>query len=114
MQTSQEGPELLAQLEEDAQLPGEQAAWTPVYSAASEAVKKQAGGLRSLVWPGAVCGSREGVWTCTYVGWGIKNAPFIPLPPPPVATEFDWAAVETQELELKPVPPPEEDEDMDD
>ncbi|GLI63341.1 hypothetical protein VaNZ11_006263 [Volvox africanus] len=110
----EEGPELLASLEEDAQLPGEQAAWIPLYSSASEAVKKQAGGLRSLVWPGAVCGGREGVWTCSYVGWGIKNAPFVPLPPPPVAAEFDWGQVETQELELKPVPPPEEEEEAED
>ncbi|GLC46426.1 putative splicing factor, arginine/serine-rich 4 [Pleodorina starrii] len=110
----EEGPDLLASLEEDAQLPGEQAAWTPLYSSSSEAVKKQAGGLRSLVWPGAVCGGREGVWTCVYVGWGVKNAPFVPLPPPPVAAEFDWAAVETQELELKPVPPPEDEEEAED
>ncbi|GFR44664.1 hypothetical protein Agub_g5954 [Astrephomene gubernaculifera] len=107
----EEGPELLASLEDDAQLPGEQPAWTPLYSSASEAVKKQAGGLRSLVWPGAVCGAREAEWTCCYVGWGMKNAPFVPLPPPPVAAEFDWGAVETQELELKPETPPPEEED---
>ncbi|KXZ46194.1 hypothetical protein GPECTOR_46g263 [Gonium pectorale] len=109
----EEGPELLAALEEDAQLPGEQPAWTPLYSSATEAVKRQAGGLRSLVWPGAVCGGREGQWTCVYVGWGIKNAPFVPLPPPPVAAEFQWSAVETQELELKPAPPPPEEEEED-
>ncbi|KAG2444989.1 hypothetical protein HYH02_008859 [Chlamydomonas schloesseri] len=106
----EEGPDLLAALEEDAQLPGEQAAWTPVYSSASEAVKTQAGGLRSLVWPGAVCGGRGNDWTCVYVGWGVKNAPFVPLPPPPVAQEFAWGEVETQELELKPAPPPPEEE----
>ncbi len=149
----EEGPELLASLEEDAQLANEQAAWTPVYrcggrwgvagmpkcraaepgtwgrggrrltgcgaavcrdpprSSSSEAVKKQAGGLRSLVWPGAVCGGRGADWTCVYVGWGVKNAAFVPLPPPPVAVEFDAAAVETQELDLKPAPPPAEEEE---
>ncbi|KAG2495962.1 hypothetical protein HYH03_005892 [Edaphochlamys debaryana] len=106
----EEGPDMLAALEDDAQLPNEQAAWTPVYSSATETVKKQAGGLRSLVWPGAVCGARDQEWTCVYVGWGIKNAPFVPLPPPPVATEYAWAEVETKELEPKPEPPPEEEQ----
>ncbi len=56
-------------------------------------VVPQAGGLRSLVWPGAVCGARGGDWTCCYVGWGVKNAPFVPVPPPPVTAEFDQSQV---------------------
>lgn len=45
------------------------------------------------MWPGAVCGARGGDWTCCYVGWGVKNAPFVPVPPPPVTAEFDQSQV---------------------
>lgn len=45
-----------------------------------------------------------------YVGWGLKNAPFVPLPPPPVAKEYDQALVESLELPPKPAPPPAEGE----
>jgi hypothetical protein len=108
----EEGPELLGGVEEDAQLPGEVPAWSPLVSSSSEAVKTQAGGLRSLVWPGAFCGARGKDWTNVYVGWGVKNAPFVPMPPPPVSAEFDLGATETLELTLKPAPPaPEADEE---
>lgn len=91
----------MAGVEEDAPLAAGQGpagaeevpAWSPLVSSASEAVKTQAGGLRSLVWPGAFCGARGADWTNVYVGWGVKNAPFVPAPPPPVATEFDQAQV---------------------
>jgi len=28
-------------------------------------------------------------FTNVYVGWGVKTGPFLPLPPPPVAQEYD-------------------------
>ena len=107
----EEGPDLLGGVEDDAQLPGEVHAWSPLVSSSSEAVKTQAGGLRSLVWPGAFCGARAKDWTNVYVGWGIKNAPFVPMPPPPVSAEFDLGATETLELTLKPAPPAPEGEE---
>eukprot|EP00967_Tisochrysis_lutea_P025810 scaffold29779_cov19-Tisochrysis_lutea.AAC.2 len=69
------------------------------------------GGLRSNLWPGAyVCG-KDKQSASMYVGWGIKNAPFVPLPPPDVAQEFDQALVESLELPPKPEPEPEEKEE---
>jgi len=49
-----------------------------------------------------------------YVGWGIKNAPFVPLPPPDIAQEFDQALIESLELPPKPEPEPEEKEEGED
>lgn len=107
----EEGPEILGAVEEDAQLPGEVAAWGPLLSSSSEAVKNQVGGLRSIVWPGAFVAAKGAVAASIYVGWGVKNAPFVPVPPPPVTKEFDFGAVETQELPPKPAPPPPEGEE---
>lgn len=41
-------------------------------------------GLRSNQWPGASCACLGSRFTNIYVGWGLKNAAFVPLPPPPV------------------------------
>lgn len=62
-------------------------------------------GLRSNQWPGAFCACQGARFTNIYVGWGAKNAAFVPLPPPPVATEYSTALVESRELPLKPAPP---------
>lgn len=40
--------------------------------------------MRSNLWPGAVCACQGPRFTNVYVGWGLKNAPFLPMPPPPV------------------------------
>lgn len=68
----------------------------------------QVAGLRSNLWPGAYCACQDTHFTNIYVGWGVKNAPFVPLPPPPVAKEYDAALVESVELPPKPAPPTEE------
>lgn len=65
----------------------------------------QVAGLRSNQWPGAVCACQPTPdgrikFANMYVGWGIKNAPYVPLPPPPVAKEYDAALVESAELPL--------------
>lgn len=65
----------------------------------------QVAGLRSNQWPGAVCACQPTPdgrikFANIYVGWGIKNAPYVPLPPPPVAKEYDAALVESAELPL--------------
>lgn len=67
----------------------------------------QIAGLRSNLWPGAACACQslpEGKikFANIYVGWGVKNAPFVPLPPPPVSKEYDAALVESSELPLPP------------
>lgn len=68
-------------------------------------------GLRSNLWPGAFVAAKEKQSACVYVGWGVKNAAFVPLPPPPVAQEYDLGLVETVELPPKPMPPPAEGEE---
>ena len=45
--------------------------------------------MRSNLWPGAAAVASGPAFTNVYVGWGIKTAPFLPLPPPPVAQEYD-------------------------
>ncbi len=71
----------------------------------------QVAGLRSNLWPGAVCAAQGARFTNIYVGWGTKNAPFVPMPPPPVATEFDQMLVESKELPPKPKPQAEEQQE---
>lgn len=112
----EEGPGPLEALENDKPLPGEVSAWTPLLSSSSEAVKNQVAGLRSNLWPGAsvavkVVQAKLVHFASVYVGWGLKNEVFVPLPPPPVAKEFDQALVESQELPPKPAPPPAEGEE---
>mmetsp|Transcript_11182 Transcript_11182/g.20236 ORF Transcript_11182/g.20236 Transcript_11182/m.20236 type:complete len:450 (-) Transcript_11182:338-1687(-) len=107
----EEGPERLAVLEEDAQIPGqggEMSTWVPLYSSTNENVKNQVSGLRSIMWPGAYLVAKGATFASVYVGRGLKSsvyAPFVPLPPPPIATEFKWDLVETPELPVKPPPP---------
>ncbi len=86
-------------------------AWTGLVSSCLEDVKFQVGGLRSNLWPGAFAVAKDKAFANIYVGWGQKNAAFTPLPPPPVAKEFDLGLVETTELPKKPVPPPPEGEE---
>lgn len=64
----------------------------------------QVAGLRSNLWPGAFCACQGSRFTNLYVGWGIKNTLFVPLPPPPVSKEYDAALVESAELPLKAAP----------
>lgn len=104
---AEEDPGALAALEADAEVDGG-AAWTSLYSSTSEQVKHQVGGLRSNLWPGAYCVAQGARFSNVYVGWGIKNAPFIPLPPPPVSKEFDAGLVESSELPPKPTAAAEE------
>lgn len=37
-----------------------------------------------------------------YVGWGLKNAPYVPMPPPPVTEEY--AQDQMASLDLPPKP----------
>jgi hypothetical protein len=76
---------------------------------ASPHPRPQVAGLRSNLWPGAACACQGHRFTNIYVGWGVKAAPYVPLPPPPVAKEYDAALVESSELPPKPAPPAEEE-----
>jgi hypothetical protein len=73
----------------------------------------QIAGVRSNLWPGAFCAIQGTRFTNIYVGWGIKNAPFLPLPPPPVAQEYDQTMVESVELPPKYKPEAEAEPDAD-
>ena len=91
----EEGPEPLASLENDAKLldgsanPDDGAAgWYGLSSSSSEAVKFQVGGVRSNLWPEAFCAAKGQQFTNIYVGWAIKNAPFVPLQSP-----SSWSAI---------------------
>ena len=46
-------------------------------------------GVRSNLWPGAAAVAFAGAFTNVYVGWAVKTERFLPLPPPPVAQEYD-------------------------
>eukprot|EP00798_Chlamydomonas_sp_ICE-L_P017545 gene17545-23866_t len=109
------GPEPLAPLEKDVSLPDggnpPAVAWTPLASSSSENIKKQVGGLRSNLWPGAYMACKDKAFSNMYVGWGIKTGPFVPLPPPSMAKEWGQELVEQVELPPKPAPPGAEDEE---
>lgn len=49
----------------------------------------QVAGVRSNLWQGAAAVASGAAFTNVYVGWGIKTERFLPLPPPPVAQEYD-------------------------
>ncbi|KAF5843246.1 radial spokehead-like protein [Dunaliella salina] len=107
----EEGPEPLTSVEDDTPIADGSPAWTPLYSSSNEGVKYQVGGLRSNLWPGAYVSGKDKQSASIYVGWGIKNAPFVPLPPPDIAQEFDQALVESLELPPKPEEPEEKEEE---
>lgn len=106
----EEGPEMLVTLDADTPV-ADDVAWSPLYSSSNENVKNQVAGVRSNLWPGAVCAAQGTQFASMYIGWGIKNAPFLPMPPPPVAEEYDQIVLESQELPPKPAPPPVEGEE---
>ena len=85
-------------------VPGEEggAPWSVVTSSMVPGVKFKVGGVKSLLWPGAAAVALGNTFANVYVGYGIKNAPFVPVPPPPVAAEFDAALVESSELPTRP------------
>ena len=49
----------------------------------------QVAGVRSNLWPGAAAVAFGAAFTNVYVGWAVKTERFLPLPPPPVAQEYD-------------------------
>lgn len=49
----------------------------------------QVAGVRSNLWQGAAAVASGAAFTNVYVGWGVKTQAFLPLPPPPVAQEYD-------------------------
>ena len=68
-------------------------------------------GVRSLVWPGAFVAYAAGAFSNCYVGYGFKNAPFVPAPPPAVSAEYEGLLQESTELPLRPDEPPAEEDD---
>lgn len=104
--------QVLASVSEDAQVFGSRA-WTMLASSCSKQTKGQALGLRSNLWPGAATLTHGKEFMNVYVGWAVKHAPYVPLPPAPVASEFDQGQVASVDMAPKPdpdaAPPPEED-----
>ena len=106
-----EGGQVLAPISEDAKVGG-RVAWTPVFSSASKYTKGQVLGVRSVVWPGATAVTSDKTAANVYVGWGIKRAPYVPLPPPPIAQEYDQSQLVSVDYAPKAdadAPPPAEE-----
>lgn len=107
-----EGGQVLAPVNEDARVRGAPA-WTAVLSSCSRHAKGQVLAVRSVLWPGATAVTHRGDFANVYVGWGVKTAPFVPLPPMPVAAEYDDALVASVDMPVKAdpdaAPPPEEE-----
>ncbi|KAK9832258.1 hypothetical protein WJX74_004503 [Apatococcus lobatus] len=105
---AEEGPGALATLDKDASVEGGPA-WGILRSSINPAVKHQVAGVRSNLWPGAYAVARGGVFASLYIGWGVKHAPFVPMPPPVPAEEYAQELLESVELPPKPQPPPVEE-----
>jgi radial spoke head protein 4/6 len=98
-----EGGQVLAPVSGDAKVAGG-AAWAPIFSSASRATKGQVAGVRSAAWPGAAAVTAGALVANVYVGWGLKAGAYVPLPPPPVAREFDQAQLASVDLPVKADP----------
>jgi len=98
-------PPLLTTIDQDAEVNGG-AAWTTVISSQIPGVKYKVAAAKSNLWPGAAAVATGASFSNIYVGYGLKSTPFVPLPPPPVAVEYDASLVESTEL-----PPRVEDEE---
>ncbi len=85
-------------------------AWSPLTSSSSVSTKDQVAGVRSNLWPGAVCAAQGRHFASIYVGWGLKSPQFAPAPPPAPAPHWPEALLERTDLPPKPAPPEEEDE----
>lgn len=98
-----EGGQVLALIADDGRAGGG-AAWTAVRSSASAASKGQVLGVRSVRWPGALAVTHGRDAFSVYVGWALKSGAFVPLPPPPIAEEFDQAQLVAVDLPVKADP----------
>ncbi len=79
-----------------------QPAWTSCTSSNVVGVKNQTVAIKSMVWPGAFAVYQPGPkFSNCYVGYGIKNAPYVPAPPPAVMTEAEEIPKESDALPPK-------------
>jgi len=101
-------PALLSTVDADAELSEGVGAWAVIKSSTIAAVKYKVVGVRSSVWPGAVCVAAGTTFSNMYVGYGVKATPYVPPAPPAVAAEAE-APVEQSDLPLIPEPEPEEE-----
>jgi len=106
-------PALLTAIADDARIGASEEvegepAWATLSSSAQTATKYQTAGVRSTIWSGAVAVASGALFSNMYVGWGVKNAPFVPTPPPAPAAEAEPLVEST---ELPPIPDPEPEEE---
>ena len=106
---AEEGPEALSPAMGDAPVMGS-VPWTAVTSSKSGGVKFKVVALRSNLWPGAAAVVSGTDFANIYVGWAVKNAKFVPVPPPAVAFEFEQKLIESVDLPPRVVPEAEEEE----
>jgi hypothetical protein len=79
-------------------------AWATCTSSSIPGVKFQVVAVKSLVWPGAFVVYSAGAFSNCYVGYGFKNAPFVPAPPPAVMVEYEGILQAGCESTLNPKP----------
>jgi radial spoke head protein 4/6 len=98
-----EGGQVLAPITDDAKVNGS-SAWSPLFSSSSKLAKGQVMGVRSMQWPGSVAVTHHQDAFNIYVGWGLKSGAHVPLPPPPIAREFDQAQLTSVDMPRKADP----------
>jgi len=107
---SEVSPPLLTGLEVDEDVDGFPA-WSPMSSSVVAGVKNRVMGLRNRLWPGAYAVASGQAFSNIYVGHGVKNAVYFPVPPPAVSDEYEGLLVESAEMPLRPDEPKEDEEE---
>jgi len=95
------GPDRLTSCSADAEINGV-SSWSALSSSSVAGIKYQVCGLRSNYWIGAYAVASGKNWSNIYVGDGVKNTAYVPVPPPTPASEYNEALVESSELPPKP------------
>jgi hypothetical protein len=103
------GAEILAGVDADAEIEEGVPSWAVITSSSVVGVKYKVTGVRSTLWPGAYAVAAGTVFSNMYVGYGVKNAPFVPAPPPALQPEYEGAMEESKELPPRPDEPVEEE-----
>jgi len=104
------GPDRLSSCSGDAEVNGG-SAWSPLSSSTVAGMKYQVCGVRSNYWTGAYAVASGKNWSNIYVGHGVKNTAYVPVPPPTPSGEYNEALVESIELPPKPEVEDAEEED---
>ncbi len=108
------GAAVTAKNEEGEEVQEGRPAWASCTSSTVPGVKFPVIGIKSLVWPGAFVAydASTGAFSNCYVGYGFKNAPFVPAPPPEIQNEFGFTPEPEPVEEGEEAPEPAEGEEV--